>query len=121
MSILSVKFGMAVLLCITILVVIWGLLRRSKLIESRLDLDDLLLGDDGKLSKAASVLLGSFCLTSWIMVYLTLTGKMTEGYFTSFAGIWVIPTVTKLIMNRPAPASVTETVVSTSTTTGVTP
>jgi hypothetical protein len=117
MNILSLKLGMAALLCLTILIVIWSVLRRSKLIESRIDLDDLLLGDDGKLSKAAAVLLGSFILTSWIMIYLTLTGKMTEGYFTSFSGIWIIPTVTKLIVNRPAPTSVRETVVATSATT----
>ena len=31
---------------------------------------------------------GSFLLTTWIMVYLTGSGKMSIEYFTVFLGVW---------------------------------
>lgn len=111
---ISIKFGMIVVLIIASLAVTWSLLRRSKLIDSKLELDDLLLGDDDKLSKAAAVMMGAFLLTSWCILYLTLTGKLTEGYFMAYLGAWVAPTVTKLIVNRP-PSTSTETVITSKT------
>lgn len=64
---------------------------------SRIDLDDLLLGEDGKLSKAAAVMLGAFLVTTWMMVWLTLREKMTEGYLAIYVAAWITPTVTKLV------------------------
>jgi hypothetical protein len=90
-----------------------ALVRRDRSSSSGVNLEDLLLGDDGKLSKAAAVMMGAFAMTTWLMVYLALSGKMTEGYLAIYVGAWIAPTVTKLIINRPA--EVTETL-ETSTT-----
>lgn len=120
MNLLSIKSGMIVLLGLAVLLILWSLLRKSKLITSKIDLDDLLLGDDGKLSKAAAVMMGAFLLTSWGMAYMWLAKMMTEGYFGAYLLAWVSPTVTKLIVNRPAPTSTSETTVVQSTT-SVTP
>ncbi len=116
MNLVNAKSIMSITLGIVVLVVVISILRRSKLIESKIDLDDLLLGDDGKLSKAAAVMMGAFLLTSWGMVYMWLTKTMTETYFNGFLLAWVVPSVTKLIVNRPAPASTSETTVLKSTT-----
>ncbi len=87
---------MAALLCV-LLFIVRVMFKRDKDPDSKINLDDLLIGDDGKLSKAAIVLLGAFLLTTWVVIHLTLTDKLTEGYLTIYAGAWIAPTVTKLI------------------------
>lgn len=103
-------------LAIGVLVIIWSLIRRDRNHRSKLNLDDLLLGDDGKISKAAIVLLGAFAFTTWLMVVLTVHDKMTEGYFTAYGAFWIAPTVTRLIVNRPLPLT-QETTISQTTVT----
>jgi hypothetical protein len=84
-------------------VLIWLLLqRRNKNAESRISLDDLLLGDDGKMSKSAAVMFGAFALTTWTIIYLTLNEKLTEGYFGAYIAAWVAPAVSRIIKG-PAP------------------
>jgi hypothetical protein len=95
---------MATLLGAIVLLVCWGLYRRNRSPVSRFAIDDLMLGDDGKASKSAAVMFGSFFLTSWAIVYLTITGRITEGYFCAYLAAWVAPTVTRLIKG-PAPAT----------------
>ncbi len=92
-------------LAIALLVVLFSLLRRDRNAHSAIDLEDLLIGEDGKVSKAACVMLGSFLMTTWVIVYLTYTGKLTEGYFTAYLATWVAPTVARLFK---APASPTQ-------------
>ena len=75
-----------------------GLVHRSRSATSGINLDDLLLDPEtGKISKAAAVMMAALGVTSWLMVYLGLTGKMTEGYLGLYLGAWVVPTVTKMI------------------------
>ena len=84
---------------------VWhGLSRRNKSSASKIDFDDLLLDPDGRMSKSAVVMFGSFGMMTWLMVYLTLTGKMTEGYAVIYGGLFVTPSVTKLIKGTNAPA-----------------
>lgn len=75
-----------------------SLVRKSKSRASHIQIDDLLLGEDGRISRAACVLLGSFLLTSWGMIFMWLNEKMTEGYFAAYLAAWVAPAVTKLIV-----------------------
>ena len=115
---MQIKLLMAIVLALLVLFLTWILMRRHRCAASGLNFDDLLLGDDGKLSKAAAVMMGAFVCTTWLMVYLALVGKMTEGYLIAYLGAWVAPTVTKLITGRPISAvAITETsTVSTSKT-----
>lgn len=83
----------AALLCLTILLV----LSRNK--RSKINMADLFLGEDGTMSRSAFVLLASYGVTSWGMVYMWLNDKMTEGYFSAYLAAWVAPAVTKLIVN----------------------
>jgi len=98
MNYLSANRWAAITLVVMVALLLFGLLRRSKMINSAIDIDDLLLGEDGKISKAAAVMMGSFIVTSWIMAKLTLTEHMTEGYFMAYVGAWIVPSVTKLIV-----------------------
>lgn len=81
-----------------------SLIHRHRSALSLINLEDLLLGDDGRISKAAAVMLGAFALTTWVIAYLTVNDKLTEGYFVAYLGAWVAPTVTRLIVAR-APTS----------------
>lgn len=103
MNIDLTRAGMLMLLVIIVALLVWGLLRRDKLIDSRIDLDDLLIGEDGKLSKASAVMMGAFAVTTWGMAYMWINKTMTEGFFLAYLSAWVAPTVTVLITRRPIP------------------
>ena len=45
--------------------------------------------------------MGAFGLTSWMMAELTLSGKMTEGYFGLYAAAWITPVVVRLVTGTP--------------------
>lgn len=66
------------------------------------DLFDLIM-ENGKVSKAAVVFMGSFAATTWIMIRLTLDGELTEGYFAGYGAIWVAPVVTRFLTHPPPP------------------
>lgn len=94
------RFNVAIL-SLGFLSILWFVIRRSRNHVSKLCLDDLLIGDDDKLSKAAVVMLGAYAITTWLIVDLELHDKMTEGYLTIYVAAWIAPTVTRLVVNRP--------------------
>ena len=91
-------------LLLVALLLLRSLLRRDKDRASAINLEALLLGDDGKMSKAAFVMLGAFIVTTWLMIYLAISDKMTEGYLAIYVGAWIAPTVTRLLNPPPAEA-----------------
>lgn len=101
------KFILALVLVLGVLLIARALVRSDRSATSRIDLEDLLLGDDGRASKAAAVMFGAFALSTWVIVNLAVSGALTEGYFTAYLGAylgaWVAPTVARLIFNK-APA-----------------
>lgn len=66
---------------------------------STFDLRDLLM-ENGRVSKAAAVMMGSFAATTWAFVYLTLSGKLTEGLFGLYAATWIAPVISRLIKSN---------------------
>ena len=70
-----------------------------------------LLMENGRVSRLASVFLGSFLVSSWIMVRMTIDGKMTELIFAAYGAMWVAPIIAKLF--SPAPLQTTSTKVTT--------
>lgn len=99
------QLALVIVLAFVLVVLLVSLLRRDASTHSAINLEDLLLGEDGKISKAAGVLLGSFVMTTWVIVYLTYTGKLTEGYFTAYLAAWVAPTIAKLFKPNPPTGS----------------
>jgi hypothetical protein len=55
-----------------------------------------LLMENGRLSKVSCIVLGAFTMHTWIMVRLTLDEKITEGYLTTYAGVWAAPLIAKM-------------------------
>jgi hypothetical protein len=94
-----------VVLAAVLLALLITLVRSDRNTRSAIDLEDLLLGPDGKLSKAAAVLLGSFLMTTWVIVWLTYTNRLTEGYFTAYLAAWVAPTIANLFKAASVQAS----------------
>ena len=87
-------------LLIISLVVAWSIYRAHRNPEYQFSFFDLIM-ENGKLSRLACVFMGSFAVSSWIMVRATMDGKMTEGLFLAYGGVWVAPILAKLF--APAP------------------
>lgn len=96
--------SMYLLLVVGSLWVMLSLFKRSRDPKSNIHLDDLLLGEDGKISNSKVVMMGSFVFTTWMMTYLLATGKMTEGYLGLFLASWVAPAITNRIAQRGYPS-----------------
>lgn len=63
------------------------------------DLFDLLM-EEGRVSNVKCVLMGAFAVTTWMMINLTLTGRMTEGYFSAYVAGWVAPIIIRMFSNK---------------------
>lgn len=108
---------MVLLLLAAALVIIRSLLHKSSDQTSAINLDDLILETDlvtgrQRMSIIRVLALGAFVFTIWMMVFLTLSGKMTEGYFTIFNAAWVAPLVTQIIWGKKPPPSGPTTVIT---------
>ena len=103
-GILTLDFSKATSLgMLAVLAILAGLLAFGFWTAQRSDNDfdilDLVM-EDGKLSRVSCVLMGAFTVTTWMMVNLTLTGRMTEGYFTAYGGMWIAPLIVRLIKGK---------------------
>jgi hypothetical protein len=87
-------------LLIIALCIAWSFYRAHRSPEFSFNVFDLLM-DGGRVSRLACVFLGSFLVSSWIMVRMTLDGKMTELIFAAYGAMWVAPIIGKLF--APAP------------------
>lgn len=63
------------------------------------DLTDLLM-ENGKLSKIALAFFVALAITSWVVIDLQLSGKMTEGYYMAYGGMWVGPLVARVLWGK---------------------
>jgi len=82
-------------LLIIALAVAWSLYRAQRNKDYSFDLFDVIM-EGSKVSRLACVFMGSFAVSSWIMVRLTFDGKMTEGMFTAYGAVWCAPIIAKL-------------------------
>ena len=90
------------------LALIWSFYRAQRNPLFSFDLFDLLM-ENGRLSKTSVAFVSTLFVTSWIMVWLTLDGKLTEGYFTGYAVAWIAPLVAKLFSPPPPDGTTTTT------------
>lgn len=90
------------LLLLVLIVVFWSLLRLHQNNSVDFNLLDLLL-EGGRLSKISCLVMGAFALTSWMMIRITLDGKLTEGYFTGYGALWIAPLIARMWAQQPAP------------------
>lgn len=81
------------------LVIAWTLLRGHK--SGKLDLTEWLRGEDGRPSKSAPVMFGSFVLTSWVVMFQTLEKTLSDATFSAYLLVWVAPTLTAYFKRKP--------------------
>lgn len=87
---------LTVALVMAVIFLIWKVSKLNRDPHNKFDVLDLFMENE-RLSKAAVVMMGSYALTTWLMVYLALHDKLTEGYFGLYATAWIAPVVVRLI------------------------
>lgn len=68
------------------------------------NLFDLIM-ENGRLGRLAFAFMVTLIITSWIMVRLTLDGKMTEGYLMGYGAMWVAGIVAKMFSTQTVSSS----------------
>lgn len=114
MNITKHDIVMLLILGAIVVAILVSLEMRNKNKASRINLDDLLIGEDGKASKAAFVMHGSFVVTSWVVIYQMLNKSLTDTTFGLYVAAWVAPAVTKLIKGS-SPVATSETTITATT------
>lgn len=91
-------------LLIVALCIAWSVYRADRATNA-FNLLDLLM-ENGRVSRIACAFLVTLVVTSWAVVHLTVLGKLTEGIFIGYGGMWVAPIVAKLFSTNQPPAEV---------------
>lgn len=79
-----------------------------------------LIMENGRVSKIALAFMVVLGVTTWVIVDLQIKGHLTEGYFTTYGAMWVIPLVAKVVFNKtemPSGTTITTSIQSTEKTT----
>jgi hypothetical protein len=98
------KLLMLFVFAIVVLLIARAIFRRNKDKDSHIDLDDLLLDPaTKKISKAAAVLIGSFAVSSWVLLYQVLTEHMSDANYLGYMAVFAAPAITKLIVDARTP------------------
>lgn len=59
-----------------------------------------LLMENGHVSKISVAFMLVLVVTTWLMIDLQMTGKLTEGYFTIYGSMWVAPLIARVVFNK---------------------
>lgn len=99
---------MALLLLVCLFAIVRSLMRKSADQDDEFSFMDFIMERDpitGKRTPSVlrSAYIGAFVFSIWLMVYLALADKMTEGYFTIFNGSWVLPLTAYMIWGKKIP------------------
>lgn len=89
-----------------LLVVSFWRAHRSSL--AQFNMFDLIVAN-GRVDKIALAFMVAFGVTTWIVIYLTVRDKMTEGMFLAYGGMWVAPLVAKVVFDKNEIPSTTST------------
>lgn len=91
---------------IAALLAIVGVLVRLHLSQTRTDFDltDLLMAG-GKVDPVRCVAVGSFFVTSWVILAMSIKGQLPFEHFSAYLAAWVAPVVTNLIWGNKTPPS----------------
>ena len=81
--------AIAVLLVVAISFVV---MHRS---AAKFNIFDLVM-ENARVSRLAVIVIAAFVVYSWVILRLTVEGKMTEGYLTMYGVTWIAPTIAKL-------------------------
>jgi len=90
---------MAFLIFLIVIAAIWLLWKVQK-VAKEVELKDLILGPDRKASWSKIAAIIGFVIGSWVIIYLTLHGNLTEMYFLSYFAVCVGSPVAFAIVDR---------------------
>ena len=93
---------MGAALGIMLLMIVWSFYKAHNNPDININLFDLLI-EGGRLSKISVTFMVAFMFTTWLMIYLTLAAKMTEGYLAIYGGLWVTPLVARVLGTKHEP------------------
>ena len=91
-------------LLIVALVAAWTVYRAHRNPQNTFDVFDLVM-EGGRLSRLACAFMATLFVTSWVVVRLTFDGKLTEGFFIGYGGMWVAPILARLFSSPPSTAT----------------
>lgn len=85
-------------LLILSLVIAWSFYRAHRNPAFTFNVFDIIM-ENGRVSRLACVFMASFVVTSWVLIRVTLEGKLTEGLFLAYSAAWIAPIVAKMFGN----------------------
>lgn len=97
------------LLAVIVAGIVLSFYRYQKNPANTFNILDLLM-ENGRVSRLAAAFMMTLVVTSWVMIKLTVDGKMTEGYLMAFGGMWIAPIISKMFATNTATATSTTTV-----------
>jgi len=92
---------------------------RAHIGKGEFDAFDIIM-ENGRVSKIAVAFMLVLGVTTWVIIDLQIKGALTEGYFTVYGTMWVVPLVAKVVFNKadaPAGTTITTEIKSTEKTT----
>ena len=101
-------------LSVLLLLVTWSFYRAQRDPAFTFNLFDLIM-ENGRISKLATAFNVGVLALTWIMIRLTIDGKMTEGYVGLYGSIIIAPIIAKLFSPPSAPGTTTTTDTATRT------
>lgn len=100
-------------LAVVVVLLLWRA-HRSALVN--FNVFDLIM-ENGRVSKVAFSYMVVLVVTTWVMIYLAIRDKMTEGIFLGYGAMWVGPLVARIVFDKKElPASTTVTTLTQQTT-----
>lgn len=81
-------------LCILLLVLL-SLYKAHMNPANDINIFDLLM-ENGRISKVACVFIGTWVAITYVFVGTFLQGKMTEGLFTAYGGLFIVPLIARM-------------------------
>lgn len=94
------------ILTIVVLMFGWSVMRAHRDPAFNFSMFDLIM-ENGRVSKVAVAFMASLAVTSWIVLRMTVDGKMDAGIFGAYGAMWVVPIVAKMLSPVPPPATTT--------------
>lgn len=103
---MEVRWSFIVLALMVILIAIslWHAHKRKDLEFSLFDL----IMEGGRVSKIAFAFMTVLAMTTWVIIHLTVSGRLTEGYLGLYLTAWVTPLIARVVFNKqdaPIPSS----------------
>jgi len=87
------------ILYIGALLIAWSLYRAHKN-RDEFNVFDLVMVNK-RFSRIAVAFMVTLVVTSWIMIRLTIDGKMDSGYFVGYGAMWVAPIIARMFSSQP--------------------